>query len=100
MKLFPNLAKNGMMVRHNVVGKAEKRAIKQFLTDVISGIGFNQHEVGPSPATAQFPCPAQHAFRYIDAINASFGSDSLSEKGKISASSTSHFEDSISPSKF
>src|SRR5262249_54736933 len=61
-KLFPNLTKNGTMMRHDVIGKAEKHTIKQFSTCVIDGIGFNQHEVSPLPAMAQFPCPAQHAF--------------------------------------
>ncbi len=94
-KLFPNLTKNRAMMRHDVIGKAEKHAIKQFLTCVISGIGFNQHEVSPLAALAQFPCPAQHPFGQIDTINAAFGSDSLLEIGKIPAGPTSHFEDSI-----
>ncbi len=62
-KLFPNLTKNRAMMRHDVIGKAEKHAIKQFLTCVISGIGFNQHEVSPLAALAQFPCPARSSPR-------------------------------------
>src|SRR5215468_10524948 len=88
------------MMRHDVIRKAEKHTIKQFSTGVISGIRFNQHEVSPLPAMAQFPCPAQHAFGQIDTINLSFRSDSVSEKGKIPAGPTAHFEDSIAPSKF
>ena len=99
-KLFPNLTKNGTMLRHDVVGKAKKHAIKQFSTDELGGIGFNQHDVSPLPAMTQFPCPAQHPFRQIDTINPAFESDSISEIGQIPTGPTSHFEDSIAPSKF
>ena len=87
-------------MRHDIVRKAEKHTIKQFLTRVISGIGFDQHDVSPLPAMAQFACPAKHPFRQIDTINPALGSDSLSEIGKIPAGPTAHFEDSIAPSKF
>jgi len=52
-KLFPNLTKNGTMMRHDVVGKAEKYTVKQFSTRVISGIGFDQHDVSPLSPIAQ-----------------------------------------------
>ena len=41
------------MMWHDVIGKAEKHTIKQCLTRVISGIGFDQHDVSPLSPIAQ-----------------------------------------------
>ena len=51
-KLFPSLAKNGTMMWHDVIRKAEEHTTEQFSASVISCIGFNQHEVSPLPGPA------------------------------------------------
>src|SRR5450756_413413 len=87
------------MVRHGVVGQAEKHTVELLWRVELGGIALRQADIVPAMPITQHVGPVQHAGGQINAVDPARPPDRFVKIGKIPPGPASHYEDAMTKPK-